>query len=109
MESKPVYSRSEWEKRLGTDVRGVRLAQRLTQAEVAERSNVPLAGVKYIGGGKGSSLSTLIRVARTLGRTDWLTSFAPAEPSVSPVAMLRERQRQTATAARRVRRPKRSK
>jgi transcriptional regulator with XRE-family HTH domain len=91
---------------MGTDVRRLRLAQGLTQVELAERANVSLSAVKYLEGGRGSSLATLIRVARSLGRADWLSSLAPAEPSVSPIALLRERQRATDPATRRVRRPR---
>ncbi|HVB70377.1 MAG TPA: helix-turn-helix transcriptional regulator [Acidimicrobiales bacterium] len=106
MESKSLTTTAEWEERLGVDARRLRLEQSLTQAELAERSNVSLSAVKSLEGGRGSSLATLIRVARALGRTDWLSSFAPVEPSVSPIALLRERQRVTPLATRRVRRPR---
>jgi transcriptional regulator with XRE-family HTH domain len=108
MQYEPLSTTAEWERRLGAGARRLRLALGLTQAELAERSNVSLSAIKHLEWGRGSSLATLIRVARALDRTDWLASFAPAEPSVSPIALLRERQSQTAPAARRVRRPKKS-
>ena len=106
MESKPLNTTSEWEERMGGDARRLRLEQGLTQAELAERSNVSLSAIKSLEGGRGSSLATLIRVARALGRADWLSSFAPVEPNVSPIALLRERQGVTPLATRRVRRPR---
>lgn len=108
MQSEPLATTAEWEQRLGADVRRRRLAQGLTQVDLAKRSNVSLSAVKYLEWGRGSSLSTLIRVARALGRVDWLSSFAPAEPSVSPIALLRQRQHETASTARRVRRSRQS-
>jgi|SRR5579872_2178724 len=106
MELKPLSTTTEWEHQLGADVRRLRLAQGLTQVELAERANVSLSAVKYLEGGRGSSLASLIRVARALGRADWLSSLAPAEPAVSPIALLRERQRATDPTTRRVRRPR---
>jgi transcriptional regulator with XRE-family HTH domain len=108
MESQPQSTTSEWEGRLGTDARRLRLAQRLTQVELAERANVSLSAVKHLEWGRGSSLSTLIRVARALGRTEWLSSFAPPEAAISPIALLRESQRQAPPGAQRVRRTKKA-
>ena len=104
MESQLILSTEEWERHLGAEVRALRIRQRLTQAQLAEHANVSLSAVKYLEGGHGSSLSTLIRIARVLERTDWLASFAPLEPSLSPMAMLRERQRAERGTAKRVRR-----
>jgi transcriptional regulator with XRE-family HTH domain len=104
MESKPLAGTSEWERRLGEDVRRLRRRRRLTQIELADRANVSLSAVKYLEAGKGSSLATVVRVARALDRTDWLESFIPPEPSVSPIAVLRERQRAEKEDTKRVRR-----
>ncbi len=106
MECKPLTTTAEWEERLGVDARRLRLDLGLTQAELAERSNVSMSAIKSLEGGRGSSLATVIRVARALGRADWLSSFAPVEPIVSPIALLRERQGVTPLATRRVRRPR---
>lgn len=103
MESQTLATTEEWEQRLGHDVRRLRHRQRFTQAELAERANVSLSALKYLEGGRGSSLSTMVRVARALGRSDWLAGFAPAEPQISPMAMLHERRRAAEGGPRRVR------
>jgi transcriptional regulator with XRE-family HTH domain len=93
MESSPLLTTDNWEQRFGVEVRRLRQRQDLTQGELAERANVSISSIKYLETGKGSSLSTLVRVAKALGRTEWLASFTPPESTVSPMALLRERQR----------------
>ena len=94
----------EWEVQLGRQVREARVAHGLVQAELAARANVSLATLSNLERGKGSTLKTLVAVARALERTDWLDNFAP-EVTVSPMQMLRAKQRRKATT--RVRAPRR--
>jgi len=103
MQNEPLQTTADWERRIGDEVRSLRVRQRLTQAELAERANISLSAVKYLERGRGSSLATLIRIARVLDRTDWLASFAPPEPAVSPLAVLREHQRVAKAGPKRVR------
>jgi transcriptional regulator with XRE-family HTH domain len=93
----------EWEQRVGGAVRELRQRADLTQAELAARANVSLSSVRYLEAGKGSSLATLVRVVRALDRTSWLEDLAPAAPSVSPIALLRERRAVEERQRRRVR------
>jgi len=97
MESQRLAT-GEWEQHIGSQVRELRQRADLTQAELATRANVSLSAVRYLEAGKGSSLSTLVRVVRALDRTPWLETLAPPAPSVSPIALLRDRK---ATAGRR--------
>jgi len=92
MESQ-LHSTEEWEAQIGQDVRRLRHGARLTQADLATLANISLSAVRSLEGGNGSSLSTVVRVARALDRTEWLTSFAPPAPTVSPMAALRAQQR----------------
>lgn len=78
----------EWEGHLGGQVRRARIDASLGQDELADRAGVSVGAVRGLERGAGSSLKTLIRVARTLGRDDWLESFAPA-PGVAPLDLLR--------------------
>jgi transcriptional regulator with XRE-family HTH domain len=103
MISKPLSTTEEWERRVGADARRLRQRSGLTQLEMAVRANVSLSTIKYFEAGKGSSLATLIRIARVLDRSEWLASFAPNEPAVSPMSLLRERQREESSAPTRVR------
>ncbi|MGH9022427.1 MAG: helix-turn-helix domain-containing protein [Acidimicrobiia bacterium] len=78
----------EWEAHVGSQVRRARLDASLRQDELADRAGVSVGAVRGLERGAGSSLKTLIRTARVLGRDDWLGSFAPA-PGVEPLEMLR--------------------
>jgi transcriptional regulator with XRE-family HTH domain len=104
MELETLISTDEWEQRFGREVRRLRTRLRLTQDDLASRANISKSSVQSLERGSGSSLSTIIRVARALGRTEWLNSFTPEEPDVSPVRLLREREQQEARARSRVRR-----
>jgi transcriptional regulator with XRE-family HTH domain len=77
----------EWEAAIGAQVRAARIAAHLDQTELAKRGNISLGAVKNLEAGKGSTLKTLVRAVRALGRTEWLESLAPPI-TVSPLAML---------------------
>ena len=95
MEIQTLSTTEQWERSVGDGARRLRRRQRLTQVELAARANVSLSALKNLESAKGSTLTTVIRVARALGRTEWLSSFAPPEPTVSPMAALQQRRRST--------------
>jgi transcriptional regulator with XRE-family HTH domain len=80
----------EWEALVGRQVRAARVAAGLDQAGLASRANVSLATLSNLERGKGSTLKTVVAVARALERTDWLENLAP-EVTVSPMQMLRSK------------------
>ena len=93
----------EWEAELGQQLRDLRLRQNINQQQLAEQAGIALNAVKNLESGKGSTVSTLVKVLRALGRSDWLATLAPAV-TVSPLQMLKSRKvRQRAS---RQRRPK---
>jgi hypothetical protein len=65
IEKKEPLSTDEWEVQLGQDIKKMRK-------------------MKKIEAGRGSSLRTLILIARALDRKDWLSSFVLPEPTISP-------------------------
>lgn len=79
---------AEWERELGSSLRELRLRQNVDQRSLAERAGVALNAVKRLEGGKGATVSSLVKVLRALGREDWLAALAPAV-SVSPLHMLK--------------------
>ncbi len=91
MENQRLTTPEEWEKELGRDIRRLRQTRQWTQVELAERANISLSALRSLELGAGSSLSSVVRVARALERTEWLRSLAPLEDTFSPMAMLRER------------------
>ena len=78
------------EAELGRQLRSLRLRLDLDQRTLAERAGVALNVVKNLEAGKGSTLSSLIRVLRALGRVDWLDSLSPTV-SISPMRMLKSK------------------
>lgn len=88
-------SSAEWEQRLGERLRALRLAADLAQSDVAERAGISVGSVKNLESGRGSSVSTLVKVLRALGRERWIDALEP-EIAVSPLRML---QRQSAADA----------
>jgi len=77
----------EWEVELGAQVRAVRLRQNIDQQRLAEQAGVALNVVKRLEGGKGTTLASLIKILRALGRVEWLSTLAPVV-SISPLQML---------------------
>ncbi|GMR12546.1 MAG: hypothetical protein BMS9Abin29_0736 [Gemmatimonadota bacterium] len=84
---------------IGARLRGIRLRQNVTQAELAETAGVGHATVKRAETGESIRLESLVRILRALGRVEALDSFLP-EPLVSPIRLAEQRER----ARRRVRR-----
>lgn len=92
-----LLTAEEWEQRLGKDIRELRLRHNVTQSELARRANVDRTTVVRIESGKGGSVRSLVQLARALGREDWLESFAPPAPGVSPMQLLQARRRHEAS------------
>lgn len=81
---------AEIEATVGEQFRALRIAASLDQAELASLAGVSLGAVKNLEQGNGSTLRTVARVARALGRDDWLAGLAP-RITVSPLDVLRSR------------------
>ncbi len=71
---------------IGEKVQRSRIAARLTQKQVAERSNVALSAVSNIENGKNVALGTLISILRSLDALTLLEPFYREEP-ISPNIM----------------------
>jgi transcriptional regulator with XRE-family HTH domain len=86
---------SEWQGQFGSHIKSLRLRQDLDQQALSEQAGVGLSAVKNLENGKGSTMKTLIKVLRVLGKVEWLDTLAPTV-SISPMQMLKsstERQR----------------
>jgi transcriptional regulator with XRE-family HTH domain len=88
-----LSSSDEWELSLGSQVRSLRISHGLDQRQLAELAGASLGSVKNLEQGRGSTLKTVVRVARALDREDWLAGFAP-RVSVSPIDVLRSSRRE---------------
>ncbi len=86
---------------IGARLRGLRLQQNVTQADLAELAGVGHATVKRAEVGESVRMETIVKMLRALGRIEALDSFLPA-PLVSPIQLAeqRERERQRARPSR---------
>lgn len=89
---RPYKTVEEWELRVGEQLRDLRVARSLDQAGLAALANVSIGAVSNLERGRGSSLKTVVAVAKALDRTEWLDALAPAV-TVSPIQLLRAKSR----------------
>jgi len=85
-------------KMLGSRIQRERLNKNLTQASLAEMAGLSVRTVRYFEAGRQTTVETLIRVLRALGKLDTLDSLLP-EPGISPLqlAKLKGRERKRAS------------
>ncbi|MEI6704301.1 MAG: helix-turn-helix transcriptional regulator [Deltaproteobacteria bacterium] len=76
----------EWQAKLGENIHNMRMLKNLDQKELALQSGASLTAVRRLEKGKTTTTETLICVLRALGKTDWLTSLAPAI-DINPLQM----------------------
>ena len=81
----------EIEVEFGQQLRDLRLRRNIDQRQLAEQAGVALNAVKNLENGKGATLTSLVKVLRSLGRADWLETLAPTV-GISPMQMLKARQ-----------------
>lgn len=81
----------EIEAGIGEKLRALRLSRDLDQIGLAARAGVSVSALRSLEAGSGSTLRTLVRVARALGREDWFASIAPVA-TINPLTMLRRAQ-----------------
>ena len=86
---------------IGERVQKERLNQNLTQQEIAEHAGIGVRTVKSLEAGERTTVDTLIRALRALGRLGTIDAFLP-EPGLSPLqlAKLQGRERQRASGTR---------
>jgi len=82
----------ELEVELGQHLRELRLRRNIDQRQLAERAAVALNAIKRLEGGKGATVTSLVKVLRGLSREEWLGTLAP-QVSISPLQMLKEKPR----------------
>lgn len=85
----PLKSTNDYETLIGEQFRRLRITEEMDQVQLAGAANVSLGAIKNLEKGNGSTLKTLIRVARVLNQEKWLESLYPLT-SVSPMQVLRD-------------------
>lgn len=87
----PNLTPEEMELDLGEKLKALRLARNLDQKTLAERAGVSVRALRNLEAGQGSTLKTLVRVLRALGRQEWLNTVAPVA-TINPLLLTREAQ-----------------
>ncbi|MEC3888893.1 helix-turn-helix domain-containing protein [Xanthomonas campestris] len=81
---------SELVEALGQRLRAQRIAQSMTQAELAMRAGVSSGAIKTLESTGMTSLDTIVRVIRALGLVDELADLLTLKPTTSIAAMEKE-------------------
>lgn len=79
-------STAELETALGDNLKRLRLSRNIDQRNLAEQAGVSTRALQSLENGEGSSLSTLLKVLRALGRESWIDTIAPVA-SINPMAL----------------------
>lgn len=79
---------AELEAELGSRLKKLRVHRNLDQATLSARSGISVRALRNLESGSGSTLETLIRVVRALGREAWLDVIAPV-PTINPLMLTR--------------------
>ncbi|HEY3301306.1 MAG TPA: helix-turn-helix domain-containing protein [Methylophilaceae bacterium] len=87
-----MRSIEDFEFELGEQVRNLRIKRELDQKGLASNANISLGALMNLENGRGSTLKTMIKVLRILGREDWLLMLSP-QSAISPLAMLRDQKK----------------
>lgn len=82
------FTSDEFEALLGEQLKAERLRKNLTMATLAELAGVSESTVRSLEAGKGGRVGSLVRVARALGRSDWLKGLRPPV-KISPLQIAR--------------------
>jgi transcriptional regulator with XRE-family HTH domain len=93
----------QMEERLGQNIRATRIAQDLSQRELADRANVSLGAVKSLEKGSGSTITTFIKVVRALGQPSWIDAITPPARAFNPLDLIDDRGRRPARSSERQR------
>ena len=83
----------EWQVAIGKSLRDARLARQLDQESLSRRADVSKKSLWNLENGAGSTLSTLIKVTRALGKEDWLEMVDEGRDELTPLEMLNESRR----------------
>ena len=75
---------------IGETLRRLRVRKGLPLEAVAARANLSPVSVRALEFGRGSTLSTLLKVLKTIDETDFLLEWSKKSNEISPMQSLRE-------------------
>ena len=84
------------EKTIGETIRRLRIKKKLPLEEVAARANLSPITLRALELGRGSTLSTMLKVLKTIDETSFFLDWMEKSIEVSPMQALRNSRRQAA-------------
>ncbi|MCL1982154.1 MAG: helix-turn-helix domain-containing protein [Clostridiales bacterium] len=93
------------EKKIGETIRRLRIRKKLPLEDVAARASLSPITVRALELGRGSTLSTMLKVLKAIDETDFILDWAGKSTEISPIQMLRDSRKQAAEPKRVSRRP----
>ena len=83
------------EKKIGGTIRRLRIRKGLSLEDVAARASLSPISVRALELGRGSTLSTLLKVLNAIDETGFILSWAEGSNEISPMQALRDSRKQT--------------
>ena len=87
-------STDEWLSTIGENIRDARIAREMDQQSLATRSSINRVTLSRLENGGTTTVATLIKVLRALGREDWLDELDETGGGMSPLALARQEGKQ---------------
>jgi transcriptional regulator with XRE-family HTH domain len=76
---------------LGENIKTLRLQKNLNRQTLCAEAGISENALRHLEGGKGATVTTLIRVVKSLGCESWIAAIAP-QVSINPLHMIRAKQ-----------------
>lgn len=99
---KQFLTPAELEALIGKNLRAKRLQRNIEQRTLAAHAGISVHALQNLEGGKGSSLRTLLLVAKFLDQLGWIDALAP-KVSINPLTLTVRHAARTRARARRAR------
>ena len=84
------------EKIIGETIRRLRIKKALPLEDVAERANLSPISVRALELGRGSTLSTMLKVLKAIDETGFMLDWSERSNAISPMQALRNSRKMTA-------------
>lgn len=85
-----ILTDEETEQIIGENIKALRLQKNILRKKLCSQAGVSLTALKNLETGKGTTLKTLVKIVRALGRQDWLIALAP-KATINPLHMVKEK------------------
>lgn len=84
------------EKMIGETIRRLRIRKKLPLEDIAAKASLSPISVRALELGRGSTLSTMLKVLKAIDETGFLFDWAEKSNEISPMQALRNARKQTA-------------